>query len=144
MTLEATPTSVASRRQRLVGPLLTGGAVLATTVALHFRDPHQHGSWGLCPLYALTGIYCPGCGALRATNDLSDGHLWQAASSNLLFVALIPLIVFGYLRWVADAWNDVRRTRNVALQRNLGIVLLGLMAVFTLARNLPFGTWLAP
>jgi hypothetical protein len=39
----------ATRARRLAGPLATAAAVAVGTVALRVRDPHQHGSWGLCP-----------------------------------------------------------------------------------------------
>ena len=94
-----------TRWERIRDPLLTGGLVGGLTIALHFRDPHASGSWGYCPFYALTGLYCPGCGGLRAVNDLTNGDLAAAASSNLLFVALIPVIVVVWLRWTGRAWS---------------------------------------
>ena len=78
----------------VTGQLVTAAVVGAAAVALHFRDPHSSGSWGICPLFAATGIYCPGCGGLRAVNDLTNADVVAAASSNLLFVASIPLLVF--------------------------------------------------
>ena len=47
----------------------------AATIALRLRDPHDSGSWGYCPWKLLTGLDCPGCGALRAVNDLTHGDL---------------------------------------------------------------------
>src|SRR4051794_35448113 len=87
------------RWQRLAVPAVSIGALAATTLALHFRDPHSQGSWGVCPSYALFGVYCPGCGGLRAVNDLTNFDLLGAASSNLYFVAFVPLIVFLLGRW---------------------------------------------
>ena len=75
----------------MLGPVLTIGGLAAATLALHLRDPHVSHSWGVCPLYALTGLYCPGCGGLRGVNDLSNGHVGAAASSNLLLVLAIPV-----------------------------------------------------
>ena len=46
----------------MLAPALTIGGLGLATLALHLRDPHAHGSWGLCPSAAI-GIYCPGCGA---------------------------------------------------------------------------------
>ena len=94
-----------TRFERLRSPLVTGGLVGGLTIALHFRDPHSSGSWGFCPFYALTGLYCPGCGGLRAVNDLTNGDLVGAASSNLVFVALVPLIVLLWVRWTGRAWT---------------------------------------
>jgi len=126
-----------------VGPLLSIAGLTAATVALHVRDPHVSHSWGVCPLYALTGVYCPGCGGLRGVNDLSNGHLGQAASSNLLLVLAIPFAVVFFLRWSYGAWTG-REVRPVpAIPRSVTTAVIVLVVAFTVARNLP-GSWLAP
>jgi hypothetical protein len=137
-----TPT-VRPRTERLRGPAIAAATVVAATLALRIRDPHVSHSWGVCPLYALTGIYCPGCGGLRGVNDLSHGHLGQAVSSNLLLVLAIPfaLVVFG--RWTYAAWTgrDVAAVPALPKAVTVGLILLAL--AFTVVRNLP-GSWLAP
>jgi Protein of unknown function (DUF2752) len=133
-----------TRRERLRGPLVTGALVGGLTVALHFRDPHSSGSWGFCPFYALTGIYCPGCGGLRAVNDLTNGDLVAAASSNLVFVAMVPLVVFLWVRWAGRAWSG---TPAGVARQHAGVwiaLLVVVLLVFTVLRNLPMGSWLAP
>lgn len=146
MTVTSTvaPTAPApTRRERMLSPVLTLGGLGLATWALHLRDPHQHGSWGLCPS-SMLGISCPGCGGLRAVNDLTHLDLAAAASSNLLFVASVPLVLVALVVWVRDRWLGVDRSL-------FGLVpvrawqLAGLVAVvFTVARNLPFGSYLAP
>ena len=74
----------------MLAPATTIGALSLLTLALHVRDPHQHGSWGLCPSAAM-GIYCPGCGGLRAVNDLTHGDVGAALSSNILVTLMIPV-----------------------------------------------------
>ncbi|HEY3016932.1 MAG TPA: DUF2752 domain-containing protein [Nocardioides sp.] len=133
-----------TRAQRMLRPALGLGGLAAATLALHFRDPHAHASWGLCPLYATTGIYCPGCGGLRAVNDLSNGDILGAASSNLLFFVSIPLIVFLLGRWVHDSWYGVERGRTWLSSWAFMYGALGVAAVFTVLRNTPAGSWLAP
>lgn len=135
----------ASRRERMVAPVATIAGLAAATVALNLRDPHVGGSWGICPLQAVTGIYCPGCGGLRAVNDLTNGDLAGAASSNLLLVVLMPVAVLFLGRWALDAWRGRRRElpspRAATLQWTaVGLVMLGFMVL----RNLPAGAWLAP
>jgi hypothetical protein len=138
----------ATRWERLRNPLLTGGVVAGVTIALHFRDPHASGSWGYCPFYALTGLYCPGCGGLRAVNDLTNGDLVGAASSNLVFVVLIPVIVVGWLRWTGRAWSGAPapapRERFGVRAGGWAMALAVVLAVFAVLRNLPIGGWLAP
>ena len=50
------------------------------------------GSYGVCPLYALTGLWCPACGGLRATHDLAHGDLAGAWAMNPLWVLAVPLV----------------------------------------------------
>ena len=143
----AAPTQVEpGRRRRLTEPLVVGALALSGAVALHLRDPHAHGSWGLCPFRLLTGLDCPGCGGLRAVNDLTNLDLAGAASSNLLLVALIPVAVAGWLLAVRRAWVGPRPERRPALlpsRRALTIALVVLGMAFTVVRNLPVGSWLA-
>lgn len=134
-----------SRRARMRGPLVTAGVVGGLTLALHFRDPHTAGSWGFCPWLALTGYYCPGCGGLRAVNDLTQGDIIGAASSNLVFVLMVPVLVLWWLRWTQRMWVGAERP---ALTRRHSGVLIAIFAVvmvaFGVLRNLPGGSWLAP
>jgi hypothetical protein len=143
MTLAEIPVSTRPRSERIRGPLLSAAALAAATFALHVRDPHVSHSWGVCPLYALTGVYCPGCGGLRAVNDLTNGHVVQAASSNLLLVLAIPFAAVVFARWTYGAWTG-REVRPVpVVSKPVATALIVLIVVFTVARNLP-GSWLAP
>jgi Protein of unknown function (DUF2752) len=128
----------------MVAPLVTIGTLTLATTALHYRDPHQHGSWGLCPLYASTGIYCPGCGGLRAVNDLTDGHVGAALSSNVMVTAAIPLAIVALLLWSARRWSGRESETDWRRVERVTYAVVGLMLVFTVVRNLAFGAWLAP
>lgn len=134
---------VVSRGGRLRSPVSTFAGVAAATVALHFRDPHVTHSWGVCPLFALTGLYCPGCGGLRAVNDLTNGHVGAAASSNVLFILLIPVAVALFGRWAVAAWQGREVTLVPPLSRPVQVAGVLLVFAFTVARNWP-GSWLAP
>jgi hypothetical protein len=134
-----------SRSQR-VRPLLIGaGVTAAATLALHFRDPHASGSYGGCPWLFLTGTYCPGCGGLRAVNELTNGDLAAAFSSNPLFIVLIPVALTLWFIALRRAWVGAPRTRrqeqvHTRLTWAFGLVVL----VFWVARNLPAFAWMAP
>ncbi|MEV7428868.1 MULTISPECIES: DUF2752 domain-containing protein [unclassified Nocardioides] len=130
-----------TRRQRLLAPAVTIGGLAAATLALHLRDPHEGGSWGVCPS-ALLGLSCPGCGGLRAVNDLTHGRWADAASSNLLLVVLLPLAVLALAVWTADRWRD--RSRALPAGGTASCAAVGVVLVFTVLRNLPAGSWLAP
>jgi uncharacterized protein DUF2752 len=143
MTLAAAPPTLRPRSERIRGPIACAATVAAATFALYVRDPHVTHSWGVCPLYALTGIYCPGCGGLRGVNDLTDGHAAAAASSNLLLVVAIPFAVLVLVRWTWLRWQGSSATVVPAVPRAVKIALAAVVVVFWVARNLP-GSWLAP
>lgn len=139
MAVQVAPGRRPSRSSRLVPPLSTAALAVAGVVALHVRDPHEHGSWGLCPFKALTGWNCPGCGGLRAVNDLTRGDLGAAAHSNLLLVLLVPVAVLAWSVWVRKAWVDdlgAPRSRRVQL---LGYALIASGLLFAVVRNTPWG-----
>ena len=125
-------------------PVLVAVGLLAASVALHVRDPHQAGSYGFCPWLALTGTYCPGCGGLRAVNDLTHGDVVGAASSNLLFVGSLPLLAAWWLRSFVDGWRGVRRHLSEREAYVWPAVVLSLTMLFWVVRNLPFAAWLTP
>lgn len=124
------------------------GAGLAT-LAVHLVDPSRPGSYGLCPLRALTGLTCPLCGGLRAVHALTHGELDVAWGLNPAVFLLLPLAVVGWGWWTARAWSGPpdragasgphtpRRYRGPAVRHTLPWVALGSMAVFAVLRNLP-------
>jgi len=129
-----------ARARRLRGPLAVAGVVGAATLALQLRDPHRHASWGLCPFKALTGWDCPLCGGLRAVNDLGHGRLIDAAHSNLLFVASIPLLVALWALWLRRGWTGQLGPRlPVRAVRPLLVAGAVLLLAFTVYRNTPWG-----
>ena len=130
--------------QRLTPPLVIAGGLLAVSVALHVRDPHQQGSWGFCPWLVLTGTYCPGCGGLRAVNDLTNGDIRAAFASNALFVALVPAIAVMWTRSVVQRARGrltLMSSRWVTFSAATSLLLI---TVFWVVRNLPFAEFLRP
>ena len=142
MTLTAVSPTARTRPRRVVAPVATIAGLAAATIALHVRDPHASGSWGYCPI-SLLGIYCPGCGALRAVNDLTHGDLAGAVSSNALLIIAMPLAVFVLARWTVDAWRGRQRGRTALSSWPVLSAGIAVTTVFTVVRNLP-GSWLAP
>ncbi len=133
-----------AKLRRLAGPISTTGVIAATTLALHLRDPHQAGSWGRCAVYSWTGLYCPVCGGLRSVNDLTNGDILSAVSSNLVVALAAPMAVAALAIWSVDSWCGRTRTTTPRRADTYAVIFLAVLAVFTAARNLPIGNWLAP
>ncbi|CAN5669953.1 DUF2752 domain-containing protein [soil metagenome] len=140
---QARVSGLRSRAQRMTGPAVVIGGLGLATLALRLRDPHQSGSWGLCPS-AMLGIWCPGCGGLRAVNDLTHVQVGDAISSNLALVVVLPFVVYLLGRWAVEAWTGRVVGRGLPDNAWFLSATLGALAVFTVLRNLPGFTWLAP
>jgi hypothetical protein len=94
----------------------------------------------LCPLHAVTGLWCPLCGSLRGLALLGDGQVLAALGSNLLLVVTLPMLAWGVIALagggaVAAPWVVPRRA---------WIAFAVFALLYTVTRNLPFGTALAP
>ena len=134
-----------SRIRRVAGPLGAAVIVSGVAVALHLRDPHQSGSWGICPTLWLTGFACPFCGGLRAVNDLTHGGVSAAFSSNALLVMFLPIALVWWGSVVRDRWRGVDREWAWPLRQRGVMGVLTVVAVgFSLVRNTPWGAGLYP
>lgn len=134
---------VTRRRRALAAPVGVAAVAVTAAAVLHFRDPHSAGSYGVCPMYALTGLWCPACGGLRAVNDLTNLDLGAAVSSNVLIVPFIAVLVIAWIGWTVRRWKGTR-DRMIVLRPTVTIVVLGVLVAFTVVRNTPWGSWLAP
>lgn len=129
-----------SRRSRLAAPASVAALVLGAGALLYVRDPRTS-NYLPCPLHAITGLWCPGCGATRAFGDLIRGDVASAASSNILAVVLLCVGAAVWGLWVRA------RIRGSTFRRPSSWVIASaalLVLVFTVARNAPAGSWLAP
>jgi len=123
-------------------PAAVAAAAAATVAYVGAVDPNEPGHYPTCPFLAVTGLFCPGCGSLRAVHAMAQGDVVAAVSSNLLAVlAVLPLAVI-WLGWVRRSWRGTPR-ESVAPPLVLWALLV-LVVVFAVVRNMPVGTALAP
>ena len=120
-------------------------AVAVAAVLLRVFDPATSGIFPPCPVYYLTGWYCPGCGSLRAMHQLLHGHLWAAWAMNPLTVVLMPFLAYGL---ASHLLFEIRR-RGLPQPLLSAVWVRALCAailLFGIVRNLPFYpfTLLAP
>jgi hypothetical protein len=95
----------------------------------------------LCPLHALTGLWCPLCGGLRAVHALSRGNIQSALHDNAMLVLALPFIVALWAQWAARARTGSARRR---WPRGATLAVITALAAFTVLRNLAIGTALHP
>ncbi len=145
-TCDRTGAPAPTRWQRIQPAVVPAALLLVASVALHLRDPHGQGSWGFCPWLLLTGTYCPGCGGLRAVNDLTNGDVAAAVSSNLMVVAAVPLAAGLWLRNLSHRWRGLRRPLPPGRVNAAWAVGSLLLLAFWVLRNLPVDalSWMTP
>ena len=120
-----------------------GAAVVAVAaVVLYTRDPGEPGSYPVCPLNAATGLYCPGCGTLRAAHQLLHGNVGKGFSLNPLAVLAVPFMAYHLAVWLMPALRPTQRQPNAMVTW----LLLAAVVAFGVLRNLPWAPFssLAP
>jgi len=111
-------------------------AMAGGTVAVAAFDPSKNGFFPVCPLLALTGLACPGCGLTRSLHAFLHGDIVPALDFNLL----LPLWIFIFgaffvsLALVAAG----RRGLGASLARpGLMTTFLVVLVTFGIVRNIP-------
>lgn len=131
------------RRRRLAVPLVASTVLTAATVYTAVADPYRAGFFPLCPYVALTGLWCPGCGGLRAVHELTNGDLPAALAMNpVVVLMIIPLGGWLLLAWWRAGWRGLSAPR-IPVWAAIAISA-GLLAFWVL-RNIPaLAPYLAP
>jgi hypothetical protein len=122
--------SAGTSRGRVYTAVGTGAVLLGGLAYLGLGDPHRPNfHFPPCPLRALTGLYCPGCGGLRMTHDVLNGDLAAAVVDNVFALVGLPML----LVWIL---LRVRSGRPWMTSAAIVIVIAATVA-WTVVRNLP-------
>lgn len=118
---------------------IAAGALLL----LYFYVEPKNGNLPKCFFHQLTSLYCPGCGLQRSFHALLNGHLLTAIDYNLLFILLLPLIIYFIL---AFALGKKYGTSSFIYKPFFSLTILIAVVSFWVLRNIPFTPflWLAP
>jgi Protein of unknown function (DUF2752) len=143
MTFATTGRTGRQRLKGLLAPLGVAAATGAVFTVVGMVNPNEPGHYPTCPFLAVTGLYCPGCGTLRTIHALAHLDPVAALGLNPLAVATIPFLLFWWGRWVVRTVQDRPRRTTLAHPAWLW-VFLGVVLVYWVVRNLPFGAFLAP
>ncbi len=68
------------------------GVICVALFVLFVFNPASSSFYVPCPFHRLTGLYCPGCGSLRAMHQLLHGNLPAAFGLNPLMVLSLPFL----------------------------------------------------
>lgn len=131
-------TNPASNRAFRFSPIVVIGAAVAVMVLaaiLFLFDPRQFAFYPRCLLHTVTGLHCPGCGALRGMHELLHGHLSAAMRMNALLFLGLPVAGCVYL--YQRVRNQDGAAANVLKSPLLGWWTLAAVVLFWALRNVP-------
>ncbi len=110
----------------------------AAFAAVSVLKPGASGLLPPCPFYALTGLFCPGCGTTRMLYYLVHGEVWASFRQNPLAFVALPFVIGGLINGVLP---EARRARWMAWHfRSPAWTFAILVVVVTYAflRNIPY------
>jgi hypothetical protein len=124
--------------------LIATASLSATVAAAAFLSPLPPS-----PIHAATGLHCPGCGGTRALRALAHGDLLAAARQNLFLVCSLPILTAALIRpslhWLHGLpFLSPQTSHHLRRLRRLTIATLIALTIFTILRNLPPTSFLAP
>lgn len=124
--------------------LVMSALCLVGLVVLFFGHPTSYSLMPRCPFYLLTGLYCPGCGSLRATHYLLQGDVTSSIRHHPLFLPLLLFILVLY----GKRLYEFRFKTTVSFRGELYccVAVLVLFVLFFVMRNIPIDTleWTRP
>jgi hypothetical protein len=118
-------------REAIIRKILVWASPLVVFLGLWFVRPEKDRWLPPCPFHALTGLYCPGCGSLRALHQLVHGHLVAAFRFNPMLVLMLPVLAFWQ---VCVSKNPARLAR---LSSRATVLFALSLVIFGIARNIP-------
>ena len=132
----AHPPPTANRSESLVWTACVTTVAVAGLTCLFAWNPAKSAFYPPCPFHALTGLHCPGCGALRAMHALAHGRPIEALGLNALSTLVAPLLVC-YAACSAVAAVRRRRPPRPVFPAGTIWAFLALVLLFAILRNLP-------
>lgn len=132
-----------SRARRLAAPVLTLAGAVAAFAYVGTVDPNEPGHYPLCPMLRLTGVLCPGCGGLRSAHAFAQGDLVTALGANAVAVAGYLVFAAFVALWLVRAFRGGPVPR-IALRPAYWWGIGAMVLLFSIVRNFPFGSALAP
>jgi hypothetical protein len=114
----------------LTGMLLAGAAVLFVF------DPAASRLFPPCLFHKLTGLYCPGCGSLRALHSLLNGNLKAALSLNPLMLLCLPFVLYAFAAQGLHYFFNIK-IPTVFLKSQYIWAIFAIIILYTIARNIP-------
>ena len=137
------PGRFAARVPAWAAPVAVAAAAVVWCTAAAVLDPTAGDSpLPSCPVKALTGWSCPGCGSTRMLHALAHGDVGAAVGYNAVALAVLPLLAWAWLGWLLRTTGR-RSLPRWELTRWAVPVMVVVTVTWAVVRNLPFAPFTA-
>ena len=126
------------KKLAFAGFMLLGAFVLLTFAYLRFGVAIP------CVFHRVTGLYCPGCGTMRALVSLTQMQIARAIRYNAFLLVLLPLLAVKGFQTAVFYLKSGASPAEGGKEQTLWITVTVLFVVFGILRNLPALSFLAP
>ena len=124
--------------KRYFGKVLLFFIIILLFLLLLVFDPAEISFFPPCPFHLVTGLYCPGCGSLRAVYQLLHGHFITALDLNPLMVLFLPFlggVALSYFSYILTGrYLFSLRFLN---SKSFSLIILWLFITYWILRNIP-------
>jgi hypothetical protein len=110
-----------------------------------FWNPTETNIFPKCPVYGVTGIYCPGCGSQRAAHQILNGNIIEGIRHNYLIGLLGLVLSYQVFMFIMNSVLQ-KGIVNLLHKSKVTMGILVIVILFWILRNInlfPF-TELAP
>jgi hypothetical protein len=113
---------------------------------IFFVDARYSAFYPKCPFFALTGLYCPGCGSQRAASALLHGDIVKAFNYNLLLAVSLPFVLYSAFVNLVNVFRTSPVTQKIFYSPAFVKIVFVAVLLFGIMRNIPVYpfTMLAP
>ena len=109
--------------------------LMAIVAIFYFFDPSESSYFIKCPLKAVSGYDCPGCGVQRAVHELLHFRILEAFKYNALFVISLPFCVFILMVHFFGRETMKRTVKRFFTHRISVFLVLIIVFVFLVLKN---------
>jgi len=100
-----------------------------------FWNPSETNMFPKCPVYATTGIYCPGCGSQRAAHKILNGNIIEGIGHNYMIVLLAMVLLYQGFIYVMNEMLGKNIT-NLLHKSKVTFSILIIVVLFWVLRNI--------
>ncbi len=131
--------NISSIKSSVTERVLAGAGILIVTTGafvVGYFNPVTAGFFPVCPLHALTGLNCPGCGLTRGFHALFHGDVLSALHFNALLPVYLFVFVYLFVSLVLVAVRGRGLSFNI-FRPNLLYGFFIIALIFGVVRNFP-------